>query len=170
MFGLAMASSLVAYIVISLCGKTVCNMDHLLHRGKYAVEGEATEDNSPVRENMVKTWWNKFVTKEFTIRDKILYLATLGWATVWFGVFIAGCIYNSFHKISDQAWLTFWHVWLVVTFWSSIAVALWLLVGGMNDLKKMFMALKKRKVDFTDDGWVSEEKEQRGACEPQTVK
>jgi hypothetical protein len=72
-------------------------MDRMLHRGKYAVEGEtslAAEDKQTLLE---KLGW----TKEFTRSDKVVAGVTLGWPLVWFVVFIVGNCWHLLRKGGD---------------------------------------------------------------------
>lgn len=159
MFFISMASSLIMYFVVSLCGKTNCNMDKLLHRGEYAVDGEVVIERKEVagKKGFVRRAWEKLITSEFTVKDKMLYGVTLGWGVVWFGVFVVGCIANAIFDFSDQLWMGFWKSWFFILFGTSIVVVGWLIVGGVKNVFEMFAILESRKADAQDDGWVGDE-------------
>ena len=155
------------YVVVSLFGKTVFNLDKMLHRGKYAVQepgnkiAQQQTDLKSEKETVISRVWGKFITKEFSKGDKILYAGTLGWALLWFAVFVAGTIYNLIVDVPNESWLQFWHVWIGILFVFTVVVTAWLLWGGIRNLKEMFALLREQRIDTHDDGWVerSDEKE-----------
>ena len=74
------------YVLVSMLGpKGVHNMDRLLHRGKYAIKGEATASWKDAR-----TLWEKLgFSRDFTGGDRLIAYVTLGCAivvTVWFTI------------------------------------------------------------------------------------
>ena len=145
----------MTYILVSLLGpKANVNMDKLLHRGKYAVQGE---DSTSFKE--AQTFLQKLgISREFTARDKVVAALTLGWPMLWFLIFILG---NSFHLyskvgISDQTWLAFWHTWTWLIFWASVVLTVWFFVGGFRDILYLFKTLRTSKIDEADDGRVEE--------------
>jgi SSS family solute:Na+ symporter len=99
-WALAMCTASFLFIVVSLLGKrSTCDLDRLLHRGKYAVEGETqVVDNSPGR-----GWKILGIGKEFTSADKVIYIATYLWTAIWTLVFIVGTVYNLTHRPPSDA-------------------------------------------------------------------
>jgi len=75
-------------------------------------------------------------------------------SAVWFIVFVAGAIYNLFVDVSDQAWMNFWHLWVIISFVLGFAVTVWLLIGGIINLGDLFRNLTSAKRDYHDDGVV----------------
>ena len=93
---------------------------------------------------------------EFTLGDKVVYVAAYAYIAVFFGTFVVGTFYNLVidRNVSDQTWLGFWHgyVWFMLIL--SIIVTAWLSVGGLCDVRKLFAALRVAKRDDRDDGRV----------------
>jgi SSS family solute:Na+ symporter len=154
----AMLGSVCVYVLVSLGSKTEFNMDQLLHRGQYAVKDDTAiaNDSSAIDESSI---WNKWMsrlglTNEFTGSDRIVYLASIIWGILWSAVFIAGIIYNAVRPISNPAWMRFWYIWVVFGIGVSIVVTIWLTVGGLIDLKKLFALLSRIERNNSDDGTV----------------
>ncbi|MEA1876557.1 MAG: hypothetical protein U9N86_06800 [Bacteroidota bacterium] len=148
---IAMVTAGTVFIVVSILGPgKVHNMDKLLHRGKYRVEGEAgTVDDKPLR-----GWKVLGPTKEFTKGDKIIYIATYGWAAAWTVVFIIGTIYNMTTDVSTEAWLNFWKIYTWIYLVTAVFVTIWFTIGGIKDLKSMIIALRSNIRDHSDSGFV----------------
>jgi len=92
--------------------------------------------------------------KEFTRRDKVLYLATylmIGTLTL---VFIVGTVYNLTHDVSNSAWASFWRLYVYVELILAVIVVLWFTAGGVRDLKSMLALLSSMERDDADDGVV----------------
>ena len=53
-----------------------------------------------------------------------------------------------------EAWLEFWHVWLVVNFILACVFTVWFLAGGLRDLRRLFAHLDRAVRDHQDDGSV----------------
>lgn len=143
------------YVLVSLCGKkTVFNMDKMLHRGKYTTDGiEKVKQQKPV--NLLHRIIG--MSSEFTLTDKIIYLATLIWTGLMVMVFMIGLIYNIFVDVGMEAWITFWKYYVLVIFIFSVITTIWFLFGGLLNLKEMFTQLKTQQRDDTDDGTVIDE-------------
>jgi SSS family solute:Na+ symporter len=129
--------------------KRVYNMDRLLHRGEYAVEDDKTEvDVSPV--NRIRRILG--IGRDFNLKDKFIYLGVLFWTLGLAGLFVFVTIWNLIFDVSDQWWTNFWEVSVWVLLIIGTAVTVWLGVGGLMDMKKMFERLRKQDIDVTDDG------------------
>ncbi len=154
MYFAAIVCSVITYIVVSLCTcKQDFNMDRLLHRGEYAV----SQDRGLVYEGKIGKFMERLgITNEFSKRDKVVYLIIMGWAVSWFLLFIVGCIYNLTHKVSDVAWGKFWYLYVLLYFAVGIVIVVWLVVGGVLDMKKMIRVLSVVKRDVGDDGTVAD--------------
>ena len=151
---LSIVGSVGGYVLVSLFGpRSVTNMDKLLNRGVFQKGGEYKEiSNEPV-----KGWKILGMGKEFTKGDKFIYIATYAWTAMWVLVFIVGTIYYFTNGISDESWLGFWKIYIVIGLVMSIIVTLWFAVGGFFDIKYMLNKLKTMGRDHTDDGSVSED-------------
>ena len=150
-WGLGMASSSISYIVVSLLfPEKPVNMDKLLNRGKYSIDGEVN-----VVDEQVKIGWKIFgMGKEFTKNDKLIYILNYAWTGFWTLVFIIGTVYNLSNPVSDDAWMKFWEYYIYIHLILSGIVLIWFTLGGFHDLKSMISALKSDVRDHGDDGWV----------------
>jgi len=150
---LSMAASTVVYVAVSLAGRRrACDLDRLLHRGAHAVGGELrVVDETPARGLKMLG-----MGREFTRRDKALYILTYAWALSWGLVFGVGTIWNLTHEVNDAAWMRFWryYVWLYLVI--SVVVLFWFTVGGARDIREMFALLRTRRRDEADDGSVED--------------
>ena len=142
----------VAFIIVSLFGKESFNMDKMLHKGKYA-----TDDTKRVVGSPTGRLWKKLgITDEFTIGDRVIYFATFLWYVGWFGSLVVVVIYNVIFDVSEQTWLAFWHFYIWAMFAICSCVVVWLLIGGIMDVKKLFKRLAAIKRNELDDGWVED--------------
>ena len=73
-WAISMGMSAISYVSVSLLGKSSSfNMDKLLNRGEYVVEGESKIINKDTQ-----IGWKIFLMgEEFTKTDKIIYLLTI---------------------------------------------------------------------------------------------
>jgi len=150
-WGLAMLSSSVIYVVVSLLGgKRPFDMDRMLHRGKYAVQEATVVDEAPI-----KGWRILGMGKEFTRGDKIIYIGAYAWTFIWTVVFLIGTYINLTTGVSDAAWMSFWRTFILINIVVSALVILWFAIGGMRDLKDMLRRLHTRVRDHRDDGFVT---------------
>ena len=149
-FFTAIISSIV-YVLVALLGKrTTFNMDKMLHRGKYATQDTKRIVGSPTTRLLRKLG----MTEEFTRWDRVIYISTIVWNLSWFVIFLVVTIYNLFFDISDESWLSFWHVYIWLIFGVVICVTVWLAIGGIIDVRKMFKRLAAMQRVDADDGWV----------------
>lgn len=161
---LAMIMAIAVYIIVSLFENKTINLDRLLNRGEYAVEGELQSVlmNNEHKYSWLIRQWHKLITSEFTKRDKIIYAMSLVWASGWFTVFLAGTVHNLFNDVSNQAWLSFWRVYVWVTFAAAVVVTIWMTCGGLINLRELFSTLRSRQDIASDDGWVETDDMKRG--------
>ncbi len=155
---IAMMSSIVIYVLLSLLGKrSVCDMDKLLHRGKYAV----ADDTIVLSDKQVPAWQRLLgVTREFTTKDKILYFAILGWTVIWGVIFFVVTIYNLIFDVEIESWAKFWHFYVWLALILGIVTIVWFTVGGLFNLKEMLQRLTTMNRDNQDDGTVAENNNQ----------
>ena len=150
-WGIAMGASSVIYVVVSLLGgKKEFNMDKMLHRGKYTVE----EEMKIVNEAPQKGWKVFGMGKEFTKGDKFIYITTYVWTFLWVVLFVIGTLYNLSVDVEDTSWMEFWKIYVYINLAISIVVIIWFTIGGVKDMKDMFVQLKSQKIDEHDDGFV----------------
>jgi SSS family solute:Na+ symporter len=148
----AIAASISVYVVVSLLGpRKVCDMDRLLHRGKYAVAGESSVSYKDAR-----TWMEKLgFSREFTGGDRIITYITLGWPLIWTVIFVIVTVYNLMVDVPDESWATYWHGWTWFLLACAVMVTLWFTIGGVRDLRDLYHRLRLRRDQQTDDGRVA---------------
>tara|TARA_Y100000996_G_scaffold134573_1_gene102234 strand:- start:1023 stop:3098 length:2076 start_codon:yes stop_codon:yes gene_type:complete len=153
-WGISMGASAFAYVVVSVLDNSEpFNMDKLLNRGKYAIEGE----KKIINENTELGWKIFLMGEEFTKGDKLIYILNYVWTGIWTLVFIVGTIYNLSNEVSDASWMFFWRNYIYIFIVISLVIIVWFTVGGFHDLKIMMDKLKTEERDHHDDGWVSED-------------
>ena len=153
-WGISMGASAFAYVVVSVLDNSEqFNMDKLLNRGQYAIEGE----KKIINENTELGWKIFLMGEEFTKGDKLIYILNYVWTGIWTLVFIVGTIYNLSNEVSDANWMLFWRNYIYIFIVISLVIIVWFTVGGFHDLKIMMDKLKTEKRDHHDDGWVSED-------------
>ena len=153
-WGSSMGLSALSYIGVSLAAKKEpFNMDKLLNRGKYAIEGET----KVVNEKTELGWKIFMMGKEFTKADKLIYILNYVWTGMWTLVFIIGTAYNLYNDVSNAAWMSFWKNYIFIHIFMATITLIWFTIGGFNDLKIMMAKLSSDHRDHEDDGWVSKE-------------
>jgi SSS family solute:Na+ symporter len=152
-----MLSCISSYVIVSLLtNKKPVNMDRILHRGKWQVKG----DHIKVVEKRSLWWRIAGVDEEFTKREKWFASITIGFSLAWLSLFILGTVASMFYDIPETTWSAFWQGWL---WFSAIligaVVAVWLTLGGIRDISRLFKTLKEVKVDESDDGYITQDEE-----------
>jgi len=150
-WGIAMGASALVYVLVSLLGKReVHDLDKLLHRGAYAVAGESTVVTAaPARGLRVLG-----MGREFTRKDRLIYVLTYVWTLGWVAVFLVGTIYNLSHQVDDRVWQKFWLIYIYINLVVSCVVTVWFALGGLRDIRGMFKRLSTMERDPNDDGRV----------------
>ena len=142
-----------SYVVVSLLTKVDPDfeMDKMLHRGKYAIDGEQGKNIKHQRGLKALGWG-----AHFTRGDKFIYLLYFGYTVLTVSWFIIFTIINLVTDVSDDAWGKWWwfYIW-IYGFGLGICTTIWFLWGGFKDLFDMFRTLRTIKRDALDDGSVS---------------
>ena len=142
-------ASIAVYIAVSiLTCREPYELDKLLNRGKYAIEGEH-KDSKPITE--IK---KKINDNEITKADKVVSMSVIVWGGFWFVIFIIGAVLNWISPISDELWGKFWslYVWICMTV--GTLVTIWFAIGGFINLRQMFAHLANVIRDNSDNGTV----------------
>ena len=140
--------AIFCYIAVSLltCKKSF-NMDKLLHRGEYA-DNDTADSSKPA--TGIKALLG--ISSEFTKGDKFIYYLTMGWSIVTAILFLTGTLLSVIFSWGTDIWLKYWRGYIVVMVAVSVIVTVWISVGGVIDLRKMFKYLRTAKEDEEDDG------------------
>jgi SSS family solute:Na+ symporter len=147
--------AVTSYVAASLIGwlffqQKPIDLDKLLHRGKWSLEGE---HQMGVR-NPVSGWLALLPTSEFTIGDKFIYFGQLSWTFLGFAIFVTGTVFALVYDVSVDTWATFWGWQVCVTFVLGSITTLWFFLGGLRDISTMFKTLNTLKRDHADTGEV----------------
>lgn len=148
---------LTSYVLISVVTglRRPFNLEKMLHRGPYRVD-----DDHAIEEPRVPLWWKiTGFTREFSSADRWLAVALVVWNFGWFAVFACGTIYHSITGISDSFWPGFWQTWIWTNLLIGIPATIWFAIGGVNDIRLLFLRIRSIARDSTDDGRVSKSKE-----------
>lgn len=151
----SMITAVAGYITLSLFDWLVnkhpaFNMDKLLHRGEYAIQGEHEHEIKKPPTGLKAI----LPSAEFTGSDKFIYYAKLVWTLSWFLIFVVVSLYNLAADVPDSSWATFWAWKIGITLVIGIITTVWFFIGGVYDIRDMFHTLGNVKRNVLDDGMV----------------
>lgn len=155
---MAMMAASAMYVGVSMLGpRTNFDLDRMLHRGRWRIEGGAELDAAP-RTLLEKLGFDR----AYSGSDRVIAFVTLGWPLAFTVVFISGTAYALWRAgqgdpISDKAWSGWWHGWTWLILCTSVVIVCWFSVGGVRDLIRMYRLLESRTADMSDDGRVTAE-------------
>ncbi|WP_309398514.1 sodium:solute symporter family transporter [Cerasicoccus maritimus] len=156
LYFMAMVSGILAYVIGSaLTQRKPFNLDRLLHRGVYDVAHEYKE---PFKWSL-RNAFNKLIgiTPEYTLGDRIIAWSVFGYALIYkFGLCFCGVlIWNLISPWPTEWWSNYF---LVTSLWVTailgIISTVWFLIGGIIDIRKLFIDLAARVDDPLDNGMV----------------
>ena len=131
------------------------NLERMLHRGKYAIDGEVkTQEKWTLRNFFAKLIG---ITPEYTTGDKVIAWGLFGYSIVlsFFILFVAVFVWNVFYKWPPEWWSNyFFVVQLLIPLVMASISTVWFTTGGIIDLRRLFRDLKTRIVNPLDDGRV----------------
>jgi len=152
---ITIAVTMSLYVVISLltCRKSF-NMERMLHRGKYRVEGREIA-KEPL------TVWRAFkkllgIDSQYTRGDKIVAWSVFIWSVGWLsGSALVVFIWNAIHPWPAEWWATWFLIQnIVVAGIVGVVTTVWFTLGGVWDLRRLFQRLKEKETNLLDDGRV----------------
>jgi solute:Na+ symporter, SSS family len=156
LYFLSMLTGIVAYVVGSLLTrKQPYNLDRLLHRGIYDVEGKIKPPFKWTPINVIKAMVG--ITPEYTRGDKIIAWSVVSYAFFYkFGLcFVGVLIWNMISPWPKEWWSNYFFITsLCVTGVIGIVSTFWFLIGGIIDMKRLFKDLAGRVDNPLDDGRV----------------
>jgi SSS family solute:Na+ symporter len=153
---IAITTSTSLYLIISLIGRRrQFNLDKMLYRGKYADDKEA--EDKPTAASFKGTL-KKYcgITSEFTWMDKLIYAVSSGYTLLLFGSFVAMNIVAFCMDLSEKGWAIYHFYRFGFTIIMTFVFTVWLGIGGIRDIIRLFQDLKNVTRDATDDGRVIE--------------
>lgn len=149
---ITMIVSTLTYVVVSLSSKGAidCDLDRLLHRGKYR------DEHSPSVADEKLSLWKRIcgITPDFTPRDRLTVGILFGWIFAWFAAFMIMLIVSFTGGVSDETWGVFWKLYLTMLGCLLVFTTFWLGIGGIRDLRTMFRLLDSEQSVTGDDGSV----------------
>jgi solute:Na+ symporter, SSS family len=156
---IALMSSIIAYIAGSLLTyKQPYNLDRMLHRGKYSIDGEKKlEEKGP--QWTPKAILHKLlgITPEFTRGDKVISWSVFLYTIVYSVAlcFLVPLIWNAISPWPKEWWGHYFFITsLVVPAIIGVITTVWFLIGGVIDMKRLFKDLAARVDNPLDDGRV----------------
>lgn len=145
-------TAILLYVGVSLATcKKPHDMDKLLHRGRYAVEGDHPVANQHPNRLLARIG----ISDEFSRGDIAIYVGQILWTAFWIGIFILGTVLAQTVGLSDTAWANWWGVSVGILFVVACVIVVWFTIGGAMDLRYMLKALKHKQIDYSDDGTVN---------------
>ncbi|MBE6356189.1 MAG: sodium:panthothenate symporter [Lentisphaerae bacterium] len=154
---MTMIITLLLYVIVSYATcKEPFNLDRMLHRGKYNLDGD--------KKDTVKFSWKGIfkqiigINKEYSTGDKAIAWGFFIFTFIYqfLLIFLVVMIWNYFSPFSAKWWSDYFYIThvlvpgaiaLITTFWFG-----W---GGIKDLIALFRALETRVVNHLDNGTVS---------------
>mgnify|MGYP001369246602 FL=1 len=150
-----MLSAIAGYVLISLLGRrNDFNMDRLLHRGAYAVEGETTAGEASGKKKKITLARLIGIGPNFTRFEKFIFYATFSWTMLWYAIFLLGCLVSFFRTIPDSWWTVYWYCYIMFSIGLGAICTLWIFSGGVKNAFELFRDLRGSRVNDEDDGFV----------------
>jgi hypothetical protein len=149
--------TLALYIIVSYATcKEPFNLDRMLHRGKYNLDGDKKET--------VKFSWKSIfkqilgINKEYSTGDKCIAWGFFIFTFIYqfFLIFLVVLIWNYFSPFSAKWWSDYFYVThVIIPGLIALVTTFWFGYGGIKDLISLFRDLEKRVVNHLDNGTVS---------------
>ena len=156
---ITMVVTLFLYCAVSLLtniGREKFNLDRMLHRGAYAIDGEVKAEVDWSFKGIISRLVG--ITPEYTTGDKCiawgLFLYSIGYK--FFIIFVGVVIVNMFIPFNMTGWSNYFLVThMVIPGIVAVITTVWFTFGGVKDMIRLFRDLKARtEVDILDDGRV----------------
>lgn len=153
---IAMISGVIAYVAGSLLTyRKPYNLDRLLHRGAYALEGEQEQKVAW----SFKTMWSKLIgiTPEYTLGDRIIAWSVFTYNIIYKLIlaFIVVLIWNKISPWPKEWWGDYFYITIIVIpSIAGIITTFWFMTGGIIHLRELFRDLAKRIDNPLDNGQV----------------
>ena len=155
---ISMMLSLIGYIGGSYLTYKPYNLDKLLHRGKYADAPEPPKEKWTIRNMFSKLIG---ITPEYTRGDRFIAYLVFGYSIVYsiIIVFLGIVIWNSFSPWPSHWWtVKFLITSLIVPGVVAVVSTTWFLIGGVRDIRQLFIDLANRVEDPNDNGQVLQDR------------
>ena len=154
---IAMILSLLGYVIGSwVTYKGPYNLDKLLHRGKYAVEGSWVKEQWTLRSVFRKLIG---IDAEYTTGDKVIAWSVFFWTFIYQITlcFIVPVVWNLCSPWPIQWWSMYFFInSLVVSMVIGAVSTVWFMWGGIRDTAALFRDLAARVDNKLDNGMVAD--------------
>ena len=153
---MTMVASLILYVVISYCTcKEPFNLDKMLHRGAYRVEGISLDKPKITW----KSIWSQLIgiTQEYSKGDRLIAWGVFFYCFVYGfgGTFLAVVIWNAIAPWKIEWWGNYFLVvFLIVPGIISLITTFWFGIGSLLDMRRLFRDLNARRENPQDNGQV----------------
>jgi SSS family solute:Na+ symporter len=156
-WALAMAMAIFLYVTLSLltCRENF-NLDRMLHRGKYAIDGNGKP--LPALEKAPFAWKSFIgIDSNMTAGDRRLTYFAFGWTYFWWFVGMVVLVWNI---VPAWRWPTHWFTnWFFINNYTvgiglGLVTTIWFSWGAIRDLGRLFAKLRTQKRNVFDDGRV----------------
>ena len=156
-FFISMILGVGGYIIGSLLTYKPYDLDKLLHRGKYAEGAEPIKEAWTLR-NVFKKLIG--ITPEYSRGDRfiayLVFFYSLGYSLLL--LFVVTIIWNAVSPWPDHWWsIRYFITVFIVTIITSLGSTVWFLIGGIRDMRQLFIDLENRVADENDNGQVLKE-------------
>ena len=151
-----MIITLIIFCAVSYATqKEPFNLDRMLHRGIYNIDGE----NKTREKWTLRNLFSKLVgiTPEYTLGDKCIAWGVFFYSIVYkfFIAFIVVVIWNAVTPWKIEWWGTYFFITtLLIPGIVAFISTFWFGIGGAVDIYRLFRDLEKRVNDPLDNGWV----------------
>jgi SSS family solute:Na+ symporter len=152
---MAMMASCAAYVVASLAGGVRrFDLDRMLHRGRWRVEGDPALDEAP------RTFLEKIgFDRQYRGWDRFVAVITLAWPLAFTALFLAATPWLLWRRasgdpVTEESWSAWWHGWTWFILAASSVVMVWFSIGGIRDYVRLRRDLRSYRADESDDGRV----------------
>ncbi len=89
---------------------------------------------------------------EFSKVDRAVFLYAALYAAWGIVSFVVLCILSAMGLMSDDRWIAWWHIVIYIMLGIACVGSVWVSIGGLIDLRKMYKRLAARERNELDDG------------------
>ncbi len=151
-----MMTTLALYIAVScLTFQEPFNLERMLHRGIYNIDGTLKSKTEWSFRHILKTLAG--ITPTHTFGDKCIAWSLMAYSYLYtfFGTFLAVIIWNLIFPWPEKWWGTYFLiVFIMVPMFMAVITAVWFWLGGIIDMRNLLRDLKNRTADDLDNGMV----------------
>lgn len=145
-----------SYVIVSmLTCRQPYNLERLLHRGKYSIDGKKHIEVSWAPRNIIKNLVG--INPDYTKGDRIIAWSVFYFSIVYkFGLcFLVVFVWNLISPWPNSWWSAYFFItYILVGLLIGVVTTVWFMVGGIIDARRLFRDLANRTDNPLDDGRV----------------